>query len=147
MRGKVSATIEQMQKERQDYEAKIVSLNNHIKTQNVDLDEMKQMHKTRKLEWEKALAQSAGLVKQREGTIATLKEQMAEMENAHRSACASHAVEVAALREAVNGHVADKQYLDSTLAQVREHLSEEEGRHQGTRVRPTMLICCSSHAC
>eukprot|EP00658_Telonema_sp_P-2_P030524 TRINITY_DN23022_c0_g1_i2.p1 TRINITY_DN23022_c0_g1~~TRINITY_DN23022_c0_g1_i2.p1 ORF type:complete len:765 (-),score=279.62 TRINITY_DN23022_c0_g1_i2:166-2460(-) len=133
MRKKVAATVEMMAQQRRDHEAEKASLNKEIIEQRAVIDNQKLLHNQHKREWEKALATAASLTKERDATIVELQERMDEMERAHRAACASQAAEVAALHEGVRGHIADKEYLDKMLAEVRAQLEAEKQSHADTR--------------
>ena len=110
------------------------SLNDHVKKQNVEISDMKRLHKDRQAELSQSLAASAGVVRQRDSTIETLQSAIADLEKAQRAAAAVHASTVASLKEAITGHVADKDHFEKLLATKRSELAAEKQGHEQTQV-------------
>jgi len=133
MRVKVAQVIERAAADRRELEGKMKSLNDHVKKQNVEISDMKRLHKDRQAELSQSLAASAGVVRQRDSTIETLQSAIADLEKAQRAAAAVHASTVASLKEAITGHVVDKDHFEKLLATKRSELAAEKQGHEQTQ--------------
>jgi len=120
MRRKVAQVLADSGAERQSSEAKLEALRGHVKSQDVSISNLRHTHMLQRGEWEESLKEAGKLRREREEELFKVHEEHTQVLQDRKALEMNLRNEVHAHKEAIIGHIKDKEYLDSRLAQARD---------------------------
>lgn len=129
MRRKVAQVLSDAATDRQANEAKLEALRAHVKQQDVQISNLRHTHHIQRGEWEDSLKESARLRREREEELFKVHGEHSKVLEDKKAMTMNMRNEVHAHKEAIVGHIKDKEYLDSRLAQARDAHAEIAAKH------------------
>lgn len=129
LRRKVAQVLADAATERQSAEAKLEALRSHTKQQDVTISNLRQAHHIQRGEWEESLKEASRLRREREEELFKVHEEHCRVLEDKKALAMNSRNEIHAHKEAIVGHIKDKEYLDSRLAQARDAHAEMLAKH------------------
>jgi len=120
MRRQVAQVLSDAGRERQEADAKLDALRAHVKSQDSQINNLRQTHFLQRGEWEKALKESGRLKREKEEELFKVHEEHSKVLQDKKNLEMDLRNEIHSHKEAIIGHLKDKEYLDSRLGQARD---------------------------